>query len=132
MSDSLIRLLGRFTPDASGLDRDALLFAAGRASARTAGRWKVLAAALLVAELLTVALLWPRPAPAGPSPDRVIPSQEPPLVPGPVSSDPWALITIRDRALQLEGDLQSPAGAELLAPSQPAFTAFTPASTLFQ
>ena len=46
MSEPLAERLSRFTPDGSGLDRDALLFAAGRASARPNRRWVALAAAL--------------------------------------------------------------------------------------
>ena len=55
--------LSRFTPDPGGLDRDALLYAAGRASARPSRAWPALAAALAVTQVLTLALLRPRPAP---------------------------------------------------------------------
>ena len=46
MSEPLAERLSRFTPDGAGLDRDSLLFAAGRASARPSRRWQALAAAL--------------------------------------------------------------------------------------
>jgi hypothetical protein len=54
--DPLIRQLSRFTPDGSGLDRDALLFAAGRAAARPSRRWQVLAGALAASQLVTLGL----------------------------------------------------------------------------
>ena len=45
MSGPLERL-GRFTPDGSGIDRDALLFAAGRASVKPDRRWQSVAGLL--------------------------------------------------------------------------------------
>jgi hypothetical protein len=69
MSESVTDRLSRFTPDGSGLDRAALLFAAGRASARPNRPWKVLVGALAASQLLTLTLLWPRSVPpAGLSP----------------------------------------------------------------
>ena len=46
MSESFTERLSRFTPDGAGLDRDALLFAAGKASARPNRRWRILCSAL--------------------------------------------------------------------------------------
>src|SRR5262245_17237478 len=67
MSEPFADRLSRFTPDAAGLDRDALLFAAGRAAARPGRRWMALAAALAVSQALTLATLWPgSPGPAPP------------------------------------------------------------------
>jgi hypothetical protein len=63
MPESFLERLSRFTPDGSGLDRDALLFAAGRASVRPHRGWIVAAGALAACQLLTLALLWPRSAP---------------------------------------------------------------------
>jgi len=63
MSESFIERLSRFTPDAGGLDRDSLLYAAGRASARPNRRWIALAAALAVIQPLSLLILWPHPAP---------------------------------------------------------------------
>src|SRR5437763_16773397 len=63
MPEPFLERLSRFTPDGSGLDRDALLFAAGRASARPHRGWIVAAGALAACQVLTLALLWPRPAP---------------------------------------------------------------------
>jgi hypothetical protein len=58
MSEPFIERLSRFTPDAGGLDRDALLYAAGRASARPNRAWIALAAALALTQPLSLVLLW--------------------------------------------------------------------------
>jgi hypothetical protein len=63
MSEEFLERLSRFKPDAGGLDRDALLFATGRASARPNRGWVALAALLANTQMLSVALLWPRPIP---------------------------------------------------------------------
>src|SRR5689334_16901296 len=68
MSEELTDRLSRFTPDGGALDRDAVLFAAGRASARPARRWVVLAGGLAASQLLTLVLLWQRPAAPGVAP----------------------------------------------------------------
>lgn len=54
--------LSRFTPDRGALDRDALIFAAGRATANKHRGWKALAGALAASQLLTLVMLWPRAA----------------------------------------------------------------------
>jgi hypothetical protein len=61
MPEPFLERLSRFTPDGSCLDRDALLFAAGRASVRPRRGWIVAAGALAACQVLTLALLWPRP-----------------------------------------------------------------------
>jgi hypothetical protein len=53
--DPVFDKLGRFTPDASGLDRDEWLFQAGRASVPAPRAWKWLAALLAATQLLTIA-----------------------------------------------------------------------------
>jgi hypothetical protein len=63
MSEPFIERLSRFTPDAGGFDRDALLFAAGRASARPNRAWMALAAALALVQPLSLVLLWPHLVP---------------------------------------------------------------------
>jgi hypothetical protein len=83
MSEPIPERLSRFTPDASVLDRDALLFAAGRASARPNRRWIAVAVGLAACQLLTLGLFWFRPGPApapsatlvgpGPSPTAIRP-----------------------------------------------------------
>ena len=71
-------------PRAGGLDRDVLLFAAGRVSAK-AGRWRAAAAGLAALSLALGVLLAARPAP--PVVERVVhvpvepePTPEPPSV----------------------------------------------------
>jgi hypothetical protein len=63
MSESFLERLSRFTPDAGSLDRDAMLFAAGRASARPNRGWIALASVLASTQALSLALLWPTSAP---------------------------------------------------------------------
>ncbi len=51
--DPLIDKLSRLTPASAGIDREAILFAAGRASASRAGRWKVAVLVLAVTQMAT-------------------------------------------------------------------------------
>lgn len=59
MSEPILKVLGQFTPDQGKLDRDALLFAAGKASAKPNRPWINLVGVLLVSQILTLVLLWP-------------------------------------------------------------------------
>jgi hypothetical protein len=121
MSESLPERLGCFTPDASGLDRDALLFDAGRASVRPNRGWRLLAGALAASQLLTLALLWPRgqepiAPPSDPGPVAVPEvSDEPPH-----PSERWVL---RERLLA-GGKLPPPEPVESLVPDGPPLRAF--------
>jgi hypothetical protein len=63
MSEPFLERLSRFTPDAGGLDRDALLFAAGRGSVRPNRGWITLATLLASTQVLSLVLLWPHPTP---------------------------------------------------------------------
>jgi hypothetical protein len=54
--DPLVQKLARLTPASSAIDRDALLFAAGRASAPRTGGWKILAAGLALSQTATLGL----------------------------------------------------------------------------
>jgi hypothetical protein len=63
MSESFLERLSRFTPDSGSLDRDAMLFAAGRASARPNRGWIALASVLASSQALSLALLWPSSTP---------------------------------------------------------------------
>jgi hypothetical protein len=63
MSEEFLERLSRFTPDGGGLDRNALLFAAGRASARPNRGWFALVALLANTQILSLVLLWPRQVP---------------------------------------------------------------------
>lgn len=73
MSEDVIAKLTRFTPTAAGLDRDELLFRAGRASAPSARWWRVAAGVLAVTQIGTIAA-WRLHAPATPA---VVPVVEP-------------------------------------------------------
>ena len=78
--------LSRFTPSLGTLDRDGLLFAAGRASARPARKWPTVAALLALSQALTLALLVAgTPPPRSEPPVEVIPvvpsESEPPSPP---------------------------------------------------
>jgi hypothetical protein len=127
MAEPVENLLSRFTPDGRGLDRDALLFAAGRASVRPRRGWQVAAGVLAASQLLTLLLLWPH------SMREAVPvvQQLPPSVQAPVPSQPpplqekleaWAM---RQQLLQAEGEI-SPvqAGVETLVPDAPPLHAF--------
>jgi hypothetical protein len=81
--------LSRFTPNAPGLDRDAILFAAGRRSARGAWAWKVATALLIVTQVATLVALWPKePAVVNPvvAPPAPVPAPAP--LPPPASPPP--------------------------------------------
>jgi len=74
MSEDVIGKLARFTPTAPGLDRDELLFRAGRASAPSGRWWKLAVAVLALTQLGTVAV-WLRQTPTVPPP--VVPVTQP-------------------------------------------------------
>ena len=61
MSEPFLERLSRFTPHAGGLDRDALLFAAGRGSARPNRGWITSTVLLTSTQILSLLLLLPRP-----------------------------------------------------------------------
>src|SRR3954449_13437560 len=67
MAEPFLERLSRFTPDAGRLDRDALLFAAGRSSVRPGRGWMTMAALLAGTQALSLVLLWPHASapPAG-------------------------------------------------------------------
>jgi hypothetical protein len=87
-SDPLAERLGRFTPDAGGLDRDALLYAAGRASAPPSRLWPALAGLLGITQAVTLTLLLNRPTATGfPQPAAPAAERERDLiVPAPATS----------------------------------------------
>lgn len=85
MSEPFLERLSRFTPDAGRVDRDALLFATGRASARPNRVWIALVGALAATQALSLVLSLPQPAPPGVgSPIQVAHT-------APVASEPSAL-----------------------------------------
>jgi hypothetical protein len=126
MSEPLIERLCRLTPDGTGLDRDALLFAAGRASVRPNRRWAALAAALGASQLLTLVLLWPRPLPPAPVP---VANTEPAAAPERAPSASWMA---HERAVAAEEARPRAVSAAHLVPPAPPLYAFgaPPASLL--
>jgi hypothetical protein len=127
MPQDLAEILSRFTPDGSRLDRDALLFAAGRASAGHARRrWMGVAGALAASQLLTLVLWWPRPAPPveAPGPD---PAPAVAVEPAPPPREAAELWVMREQALATEGNLPRPAPVDQPAPAEPPLRAFTAA-----
>jgi hypothetical protein len=117
MSEDVIGKLESFTPAA--VDRDALLFAAGRASVKPSPGWKWLAGALGVTQALTLAVwLAPRPAP---HPVDPIPAPDPVLADEPVIpvADPYSLLALRHNP-----DPRS-AAADSPTPVRPPLMAFT-------
>ena len=78
MSDPLAERLSRFTPDAAGMDRVGLLFAAGRASAQTSRRWQLIAGLLAATQLHTLVALLLRPATAPSDPGQKVVVEAPP------------------------------------------------------
>jgi hypothetical protein len=121
MSEPIAERLSRFTPDASGLDRDALLFAAGRASARAGRGWAALALALAACQALTLACLWPRPAP----PPAPAPAPAPAVEPAPPADGPAEPPGAYYRQLLAAAeDPPKPAAGEDLVPEAPPLHAF--------
>lgn len=91
--------LSRFTPNATGLDRDAILFAAGRRAARGSWAWKAAAGLLALSQAVTLVVLWPTEPPAGPPVAGPPPTAEAPAVPvvPPPASPPADLWTAGSR-----------------------------------
>jgi hypothetical protein len=129
MSEPLAERLSRFTPDATSLDRDALLFAAGRASARPSRLWQTFAGALAAAQLLTLVCLWPRtPASSPPTPlplaaSDSLQSGTPPQEITPYPPQQW---TLRTPLRSLDSDQPQPPSDEPMVPPAPPLHAFGP------
>lgn len=121
MSDALTRLLGRFTPDAAGLDRDALMYQAGRSSVPSPARWKALAAMLALGQALTILLFLARPAS---SPEPPVRSRSEPEV-APRSVPPAPGWTMRRRLLDGAGDVRPSLHDSNLVPDEPPLRVYT-------
>ena len=121
MSDALTRLLRRFTPAGDGLDRDALMYEAGRASVPSPARWKALAALLALGQALTLLLLVAQPAPRPAAPAEVRP--EPAITPP--SEPPAGAWTMRQKLLLGEGALAPMTGDADLVPDEPPLRVYT-------
>lgn len=117
MPDPLTDRLQRFTPDAAGLDRDGLLFAAGAASVRPRRGWPIVAGVLAATQAATLALWWlsaPPPAPA-PLPAAVEEVSSTPLV--------RETTTPRQRWLDQAMEKPLPAGETGIVPDGPVLRA---------
>jgi len=128
-NDPIVERLRQFTPECRGLDREALLFAAGRASVRPSRRWMVLAGALAACQLVSLGLLWPRTsgpasAPSGRSPTSVAgaPSVERPRDPD--TASPNQLWVLRARMVSGGDDFRAPSIEGPLVPDEPPLRAF--------
>jgi hypothetical protein len=128
-NDSFAEQLKRFTPDRGGLDREALLFAAGRASARPNRGWMALAGTLAACQLVSLGLLWsrtsgPEGGPSGASPTSVAetPFYERPH--DPEASSPNELWVLRARMVSGGGDFRAPTIEGTLVPDEPPLPAF--------
>ena len=127
MSEPLEERLSRFTPNATGLNRDALLFAAGRASARSRWHWPALAGVLAASQLLTFVCLWPR--------TQLSPPHETPFVasdsfredrtpmPAP-KPDPSEWRVLRQRMQDGDLDYSTPPSDEPMGPQEPPLRGF--------
>jgi hypothetical protein len=127
MSEPFLERLSRFTPDAGKLDRDALLFAAGRASARPNRGWIAVASALASTQVLSLVLLWPHAAPhagglAMPVANRIEPRERP-------SPEELRKMGMWSAAgpLQAVETEDSPSEAVAVVESEPPLRAFAPA-----
>jgi len=136
MREPIIESLSRFTPHGSGLDRDAILFAAGRATARPNRGWMALAAALAACQLVTLAILWPRPTPAvdyalGPLADK---QATPTLGAGNIQTSPGlgdtAELWTRNRRMLMNQDTELPPlpASGPMVPSEPPLHAYSAAA----
>jgi hypothetical protein len=126
MSESFLERLSRFTP-ASGLDRDSMLFAAGRASARPGRPWMALAGVLAATQLVSLVLLWPQPAQQQ---QRTMASARPIerlQTPAP-APEPSSLLTLREQAIASDGNLPDLPCTRGPAATDPPLRAFTAAS----
>ena len=95
MPEDVTSDLKAFTP--VGLDRDAVLFAAGKAAARLWAGWKWLATGLLVSNAISLGVLfWPKPKL---DPPPVLPLQQLPVLPveqppPPLTTEPYSYIAL--------------------------------------
>jgi hypothetical protein len=130
MSKPLSERLSQFTPDGSSIDRDALLFAAGRASARPNRGWIVVVGALAACQVLTLAVLLPRTISPIERPNSLAIRNDleevAPAAP-PDASELGALT--RQFLAGKDSDVASPGAVANLVPSDPPLTSLS-ASTL--
>ena len=89
--DPVFDTLTRFTPDSTGIDAGTIMFAAGKASARTHVAWKFAVGVLLLTNVAVVAALFFQPNTDSPLPAE--PVVIPVVIPIP-THEPNSIITI--------------------------------------
>jgi hypothetical protein len=135
MSEPIVERLSRFTPDAGRLDRDSLLYEAGRKSARPNRAWTVSTSLLAFTQVVSLVVLWPGMLPPtgertfsvnGPPSRAVDPGATLEQLPSDVK-DSHSLWAARRRFPESELDDQ-PASADAgpFVESEPPLRAFTP------
>jgi hypothetical protein len=131
MSGPFPERLSRFTPDAGTLDPAAVLYAAGRRSARPNRLWVALAAALAGSQALSLALLLVHPAPPAAPPSRPVASVHPaPAAPelatAPVPDSPgvWSVLDGLDGSEPV--DRPAAPGAATMVDGAPPLRGFGP------
>lgn len=123
--------MSRFTPNAGGLDRDAILFAAGRASARPNRWWQGAVGALIVVQVLTLMLMWPKTAPpaAVPPLHRTLPDAGERDTTSPSESfGPWSLGNLFNKGGN--EDFPPPQAVDSLPPGEPPLRAWSTSAEL--
>jgi hypothetical protein len=124
MPEPIIERLSQFTPDGSSLDRDALLFAAGRASVRPSRGWMAATGMLAACQFLTLAFLWPPAAPPTGTMAEML-SGSAPVKKSSVPPDASELVILNRRWLDsTDGDLPSTGPSNDLVPGAPPLHAF--------
>jgi hypothetical protein len=137
VSEPFLERMSKFTPDVGHLERDALLFTAGRASARPNRLWITLASTLAGTQVLSLALLWPGVHPStdantlvdqGPSQRSFTSASSIPEASTRDSSDHASLWASRHRLADAELENRSTSGAAgTLVESGPPLRAFSTA-----
>jgi hypothetical protein len=133
MSEPFLERLSRLTPDAGRLERDALLFAAGRRSVRPNRGWVALAMALASTQALSLALFWLHPMP--PAGHLTEPNASAPAVPAPSerataqAPDSGGLWSVRHSLREAETEEPASASTATLIISEPPLRAFGPPPT---
>jgi hypothetical protein len=129
MSEPFLERLNRFTPDPGQLNRDALLFAAGKSSARPNRPWQALAGLLAGTQALSLLLLLPQPVPpTGRLSLPVANGPAPAAVPQPLAAGPTAdpgVWSARHRLDEPEPE-DRPADTLTLIDSEPPLRVFSP------
>ena len=131
--DTIIRQLSKLTPDGAGLDRDTVLFAAGKASARPSRRWKAASAVLAVSQVAILGLFLlraneptllaedARKIPFSPSNWKWI---SPLPKSATLTSDTATYLVLRDRILSEDGAFPPSEPTDSALPDRPPLRAF--------